>query len=107
MRPARKRFRTLDTPRFRRRSWRRAGAALRTVARATSQRRLSDRATRMRTPDTDWAARVPAGGGGTGGGGGGGPGGGGGEGGGGGGGGDAPGVVKLPFMKESCGSHTN
>ena len=41
-----------------------------TLARATSQRRPSDRATRIRTPDTDWAARVPAGGGGRGGGGG-------------------------------------
>ena len=38
------------------RSWRRAGAALVTLARATSQRRPPERAIRMRTPETDWAA---------------------------------------------------
>ena len=58
MRPAWKRFRALATLRFRRRSWRRAGAAFVTLARATSQRRPPDRAIRKRTPDTDWVARA-------------------------------------------------
>src|SRR5215218_6211109 len=69
LRPALNRRLELATVRVRRRSWRRAGAAIVTRARATSQRRPPDRESRMRTPVTDCLARVPAGGGGGGGGG--------------------------------------
>ena len=51
----------LATVRFRRTSWRRAGAATVTRARATSQRRPPDRATHTHTPVTDCFACVPAG----------------------------------------------